>query len=147
MRLKATLSAHGMLVDRTVVAGGALLLVQLAYRDHRKCKWAFPGGYVDYGESVSMALHREVFEEVGVQLVDSRQVDVVSFCQQEKPHVGFLFLSERWKGKPKRCSREILKLIWANETIFWEIVSEDGLAYPEIMKQQVTHLGWMEKGR
>ncbi|WP_201851156.1 NUDIX domain-containing protein [Myceligenerans indicum] len=43
---------------------GRVLLVKPTYRDH----WAFPGGYVDQGETPHAAAARELFEELGLSL-------------------------------------------------------------------------------
>lgn len=43
---------------------GRVLLVKPNYRDH----WAFPGGYVDQGESPDRAAERELGEELGLAL-------------------------------------------------------------------------------
>lgn len=141
-RLKATVSAHALLVDPTPGEGRhRLLLVRLAYRDHRSRKWAFPGGFVDDGESLETALIREVQEEIGVRMLSWRQVQVVPFLNQEKPHVGFLFRCDRWEGTPACLSHELEELAWFDETTFWQVSREGGMAYPE-MTDQVACLGW-----
>lgn len=43
---------------------GALLLVRLSYRD----RWGVPGGLLKRGEAPEAAAHREVLEEVGVEI-------------------------------------------------------------------------------
>lgn len=48
-----------------VLAGEKVLLVRLAYGVH-KGQWAIPGGYVEAGETVDVAVRREVLEETGV---------------------------------------------------------------------------------
>lgn len=141
-RIKATLSAHALLVDESAGQGGnRLLLVRLAYRDHRSRKWAFPGGFVDDGESLDTALTREVQEEIGVRMRAWQQVEVVPFLEQERPHVGFLFRCTQWEGEPVCLSRELEELAWFDEASFWQMCQDGGLAYPE-MCQQVACLGW-----
>jgi len=46
-------------------AGGEVLLVRLAYRD----RWGVPGGLLKRGEDPEAAAHREVREEVGLEIV------------------------------------------------------------------------------
>ena len=50
-----------------VVADGAVLLTRRSINPGRGL-WTFPGGFVDFGESVTDAAVRETFEESGVLL-------------------------------------------------------------------------------
>ena len=56
-------------------------------------KWAFPGGKVEKGQNVLEALKREVFEEVGLEIEDSRKfLNDFTFLRPDGHNViGFVF--------------------------------------------------------
>lgn len=73
-------------IDYIGVGVGAILLdeagrVFLAQRGpeakNERGTWEFPGGTVDYGETLAQALRREMREEFGVEVNVGRLVDVV----------------------------------------------------------------------
>jgi ADP-ribose pyrophosphatase YjhB (NUDIX family) len=50
-----------------VVNDGAALLLRRG-NEPRRGKWTFPGGYVDWGETMATAAQRETLEEVGMHI-------------------------------------------------------------------------------
>ena len=57
-------------VDVIVEIGSKVLLVKRRNPPHG---WALPGGFVEYGESVEEAAHREISEETGIHLSGLKQ--------------------------------------------------------------------------
>ncbi|MEO5339849.1 MAG: NUDIX hydrolase [Magnetococcus sp. MYC-9] len=143
MRVKATVSAHALLVEQRQGQAQRVLMVRLAYQDHRWRKWSFPGGFVDEGEEVEAALLREVQEEIGVRLLQWQRVAALPMLDQEHPNISFIFLCHAWEGEIVCRSRELLEAVWMDREAFERIVQGDGLAY-SVMRRQVACLGWEE---
>ncbi|MBF0187183.1 MAG: NUDIX hydrolase [Magnetococcales bacterium] len=142
MQRIASVSAHVLIIDRPVGSPDLkLLMARLAYRDHRNRTWSFPGGFVDENESVEKALTREVCEEIGVELKRWKQVDIIPAHEKQRLHIGFLYVSEEWKGEPEVLSHELLEIGWFDQHAFFEAADHNQLAYP-FMKDQVRHIGW-----
>ena len=64
--------------------------------------WEFPGGSVEFGETLAQALKREMFEEYGIQVSVGGLVDVVDhILPQEHQHwVSPSFICQILSGEP-----------------------------------------------
>ncbi|MBF0447465.1 MAG: NUDIX hydrolase [Magnetococcales bacterium] len=143
MRVKTTVSAHALIVKQPPASSQQqVLLVRLAYRDHRWRHWCFPGGYVDEGEEISTALCREVREETGLKLLTWEQVSVTPFLDLQQPNISFIYQCTQWQGEATACSRELIEVAWFDEEAFRLVAQQGPLAYPAEMCRQVEALGW-----
>ena len=64
-------------VDGVIICNNRIVLVQRA-RDPFKGRWALPGGFIDYDETVETAVMREVHEETALYTRIDRLVGVYS---------------------------------------------------------------------
>ncbi|WP_225721478.1 NUDIX domain-containing protein [Candidatus Vallotiella sp. (ex Adelges kitamiensis)] len=72
--------------------------------------WEFPGGKIDSGESVEDALARELYEELGVTIVDSIRWQII---EHNYPHAYvrlFFYKVIQWSGNLR--AREGQSFIW-----------------------------------
>ncbi len=111
-----------------VVAGtiptrdGRLLIVRRNI-DPSKGKWTFPGGFVDWGESVPAAALRETVEETGLSVTLNGLVGVYSY--PGIPVVVVVYRA-RVSGGSVNQNHEIAEVAWVRpEEIPW-----DELAFP-----------------
>ncbi len=86
-------------IDVIVYRENRVLLVKRG-REPFKGRWVFPGGFVDYGETVEHASIREVKEETGV---DVRLIDILGVYSApdrdpREHHVNVVFIGEYIAG-------------------------------------------------
>lgn len=89
---------------------GEYLLLGKRLNPHGDDSWQFPGGSLEHGETISECAHREVAEEVGIQISDVKHRgysnDVFTLSGR---HYVTLFVSANYSGgevrvmEPDKC--------------------------------------------
>lgn len=87
---------------------GTVLLQRRAFGGVHGGLWEFPGGKVDPGETLELALVREIEEELGIA-VDPLDLEPLGFASGQtegespsRPLVILLYTCAKWQGVP-RC--------------------------------------------
>lgn len=94
MRRGMTLGAQGAIID----ADNRILLIRHSYRPG----WFFPGGGVEWGETLEAALARELAEEVGVQLTQPATLHglFANFSNFPGDHIA-VYVVRHWSRTPE----------------------------------------------
>ena len=104
-----------------VTAAGEIILLRRAF-DPGKDLWTFPGGFVDLGESVEDAAHREVREELGIAIELGPLVGVYS---RRDNQIVLIVFAARASDEPRTTEEatevgafERTRIPW-DELAFW----------------------------
>lgn len=84
-----------------VVIRGHQTFVCLRSNDkHQGGKWEFPGGKVEAGESPEQALHRELKEEVAIEITHTDPLITIAHDYGDKQVKLIVFIVDGFKGEP-----------------------------------------------
>jgi 8-oxo-dGTP diphosphatase len=123
----------GLLVSRT---GRVLLGLRAPWKKIAPNVWDAIGGHVEPGESLSIALVREVREEVGVVPTEFRLLDSI---QEKRPDlygaaVHHIFAVTAWSGgEPLKLSDEHSEIKWFTSTDVQSLPNLAECDYPRLV--------------
>ena len=113
-----------------VVAGliareGRVLITQRTAAQALPLQWKFPGGKVEAGEAPSVALVRELREELGIGVAIGRIWDVLFHAYPEFDLVMLVYACTLTAGEPRAV--EVADVVWAapGELHHWDILPAD----------------------
>jgi ADP-ribose pyrophosphatase YjhB (NUDIX family) len=94
---------------------GRVLLLRRALEPARG-KLAFPGGFIDQGENVEDAVHRETREETGLEIEDLRFLggwpNLYAWRGLEYPVLDLIFAARAVHGAVARARDEVEACLW-----------------------------------
>ncbi len=101
-----TLAQHPRVGVAVIVRrGNTVLLGKRRSRSHGDGVWQFPGGHLEWGESVFDCARREVLEETGLVVAVEGQGPYTNdvFEAEGKHYVTLFVLARSDAGDPQRC--------------------------------------------
>ncbi|BCW88995.1 CTP pyrophosphohydrolase [Alphaproteobacteria bacterium SO-S41] len=88
-----------------IVRDGRILLLRRVKAPEAGC-WSLAGGKVDFGEPWRDAVVREVEEEVGIRLTETRLLCVVDLTADGQHWVSPVLLATAFEGEPRNVEPE-----------------------------------------
>jgi 8-oxo-dGTP diphosphatase len=116
--------------------GGRVLLQQKAPGRFGAGYWNAPGGKIAGGESPEEAVRREVLEETGLTLHDTRDLGTVTFYQDgvDGPDIHVhVFVSDRFAGTPTPNEEGPLEWFAEDSLPYDDMWEDDVLWVPEVL--------------
>ncbi len=82
---------------------------------HGQGTWAFPGGHLEFGETIAECAVREVEEEAGMKITSLRLGPFTEdfFLEQGKHHITIIMIADWYSGSPElREPHKCLEWAW-----------------------------------
>lgn len=77
-----------------------VLIAKRATHQHQGDKWEFPGGKVESNENSQEALHREIDEELGIQIESAEFMLDITHQYDDKKVLLDIYQVRQWTGQP-----------------------------------------------
>ncbi len=87
---------------------GQVLVAKRQSHQHQAHAWEFPGGKVEPGEEVGVALKRELFEEVGIEVIDHEPWLEIDHDYPDKAVRLCVHKVLSFKGQAKGCEGQLI---------------------------------------
>ena len=133
-------------------ADGRVLIARRADTQHQGGLWEFPGGKVEEGEAIQVALSRELQEELGIVVTRSRPLIQVHHDYPDKQVLLDVWEVSAFTGEPHGAEGQPLRWVTARELADYEfpaanrpivaaarlpgdyLITPQGLEAPEVLR-------------
>jgi 8-oxo-dGTP diphosphatase len=92
-------------------AEGRVLIAQRPKGKHQAGRWEFPGGKVAADESEGAALVRELWEELGIEVIASRPFMRLEYSYPDRSVELSMWIVERFAGTPRGLDGQELRWV------------------------------------
>lgn len=86
-------------------------------------KWEFPGGKREAGESMDAALHRELAEELGIEVMATRPLLTLSHDYSDRTVWLDIRVVTDWQGQPTGCEGQLLAWCMPDHLFRYDLLS------------------------
>ncbi len=94
---------------------GKVLIGKRAAKSRYGGRWCLPGGYIEYEESFIETVHREVWEETGLQIEVQGVINVVSNLLDDRHHTLVIVLLGTVIGGCEAAGDDLVALRWIDQ--------------------------------
>ena len=106
---------------------GRVLITKRPYNKPHPLLWEFPGGKIEAGEKPEQTIVRELREELNIDPCESclQPFSFVSHSYEEFNILMVLYICRQWDGFAKACEGQILKWVFPDKLVDYELVAAD----------------------
>lgn len=115
-----------------IIQDGSIFLTKRHEDAHQGGKWEFPGGKVEDGETVAEALHRELQEEISIDVLSAQSLIVIEHDYGDKKVILDVYIVDNFINEPS--AQEGQEEAWFN------IDELNGLNFPKANEAIVEKL-------
>lgn len=124
--LQNQFGAKHIVVPIGIIIKNGLMMLSKRNDPHRPEfheRWEFPGGSVEFGESLEQNLTREVYEEIGLKIKPLKQLQNIYVREQEYPNFKYQvylipYICKIVGGSEKFNNAEVLDIKWIKPGVY-----------------------------
>lgn len=94
---------------------GAVLIGQRTVKDAYFNKWEFPGGKIEPGETIEVALQRELNEEIGIKVIQSNSLVEVQHDYPDRSVQLYVHQVAQYEGEPTPREGQLIRWVMLSE--------------------------------
>lgn len=118
--------------------GDTCLIAQRLKADCYAGYWEFPGGKIEEGEDSASALQRELFEELGIQVISSKWFSCHTHYYPDKTIYLEAWLVHEYKGEPFGKEGQEIKWVSLTERFFLPLLQASLPVFEKLKKHFST---------
>lgn len=126
-------------------AEGRVLIAERPAGKHMAGRWEFPGGKIGEAESEERALARELREELGVEVLESRPFMRLAHEYDDRHVELSMWLVERFTGVPRGLDGQRLKWVEPRRLGGEDILEADRPFLEALQRLDTRHLGTKDR--